>query len=352
MGSLPTVGDVAAMAGVSRQTVSNVLNSPEIVRPATRERVVDAIEQLGYRPHASARRLRTQRSSTIGIRLDPMLNGISGSVHDRFLHALTERAAPRGMRILLFTATDRDDEIEQFRRLRDGADVDAFVLTSTDYGDPRTAWLIENHVPFASFGRPWDDPGAEDARHVWVDVDGRAGLIAATTALADRGARRIGFLGMPEGSAASDDRRSGWAQAMRERFDSTDADMAPLDIRIDDTLAAARAEMHGIVARRAIADAYVCATDTLALGALMALTATGHHDVPIVGFDNTPVAAAVGLSSVEQRLDDVAAGVLDLLLGAEGATILDPAAPRRESHRLITPELVLRHPNELAAISG
>lgn len=112
MAQLPTVEDVARLANVSRQTVSNVLNSPQIVKETTRTRVIDAIAQLGYRPHASARRLRTQRSSTIGIRLEPVLNGISGSVLDRFLHALTEQADVRGMRVLLFTAADAEAEIE------------------------------------------------------------------------------------------------------------------------------------------------------------------------------------------------------------------------------------------------
>jgi DNA-binding LacI/PurR family transcriptional regulator len=69
---LPTIEDVARAANVSRQTVSNVLNAPEIVKPDTRSRVEDAISTLGYRVHASARRLRTRQSSTIGIRLDPM----------------------------------------------------------------------------------------------------------------------------------------------------------------------------------------------------------------------------------------------------------------------------------------
>jgi DNA-binding LacI/PurR family transcriptional regulator len=131
---LPTVIDVGRVAGVSRQTVSNVLNSPALVKPETRERVEAAIAELGYRPHASARRLRTQKSSTLGIRLDPMQNGISGAVLDWFLHALTEKADQRGLRVMLFTAVDPADEIRQFKRLRDGADVDAFVLTATFHG--------------------------------------------------------------------------------------------------------------------------------------------------------------------------------------------------------------------------
>src|SRR6476620_8728731 len=98
----PTVEDVARLAGVSRQTVSNVLNTPTIVKEATRERVETAIAQLGYRPHAAARMLRTRRSSTIGIHLDPYAGGVSGVIHDRFIHALTERASERGMRMLVY----------------------------------------------------------------------------------------------------------------------------------------------------------------------------------------------------------------------------------------------------------
>ena len=100
----PTVEDVAVAAGVSRQTVSNVLNTPHIVREETRERVRTAIADLGYRPSAAARHLRTRRSSTIGIHLDPYAGGISGVVLDRFVHALTERAGDRGMRIQLYAA--------------------------------------------------------------------------------------------------------------------------------------------------------------------------------------------------------------------------------------------------------
>ncbi len=83
----PTVEDVARLAGVSRQTVSNVLNSPGIVKDSTRERVESAIAELGYRPHAAARMLRTRRSSTIAIHLDPYAGGVSGVVLDRFIHA-------------------------------------------------------------------------------------------------------------------------------------------------------------------------------------------------------------------------------------------------------------------------
>jgi DNA-binding LacI/PurR family transcriptional regulator len=342
MPQLPTVLDVGRLAGVSRQTVSNVLNSPELVRPATRERVQAAIAQLGYRPHASARRLRTRKSSTLGIRLDPMTNGISGSVLDRFLHALTEQADRRGLRVMLFTATDPEDEIRQFGRLRDGADVDAFVLTSTFYGDPRTEWLIENDVPFVTFGRPWGVDDMNDPRHLWVDVDGWGGVNAATLHLLASGARRIAYLGWPSPSGTGDDRHRGWRDAMIAAGLADDA----LDIRTEDDVTQGRDALRALVDSGARVDAVVAASDSLALGALLAVPAT----VPVVGYDNTPVAAAVGLSSVEQPLDEVAAGALDLLLGEQGDEVVDRNAPGAR-HRLVTPRLVLRERSALNGLS-
>ncbi|MDQ1606824.1 MAG: hypothetical protein QOJ18_1191 [Microbacteriaceae bacterium] len=347
MGQLPTVEDVARVASVSRQTVSNVLNSPHIVKQATRARVEEAIAQLGYRQNASARRLRTQKSATIGIRLDPMRNGISGSILDSFLHALTEHADARGMRVLLFTAEDPDGEIAQIRRLRDGSDVDAFVLTSTFHGDPRTQWLIDNRVPFVTFGRPWGIDDMNDPQHLWVDVDGAAGGRAATNHLLDGGARRIVHLGWPSPSGTGDDRRRGWEDAMRERTGATIDELAALTITAEEGVAQAMAAVSALLADGVRPDGMVCASDSLALGAMMAATSAGLAGLPIVGFDNTPVAAAVGLSSVEQSLGDVAAGALELLMGRTGSDLIGGELTPGEAHRLVTPVLVVRTPNRL-----
>jgi DNA-binding LacI/PurR family transcriptional regulator len=296
---LPTVSDVAEAARVSRQTVSNVLNTPEIVRPETRERVEVAIRSLGYRPHASARRLRTRVSATIGVRLDPGTDGMSGALLDRFLHSLVEQADAAGLRVLLYTAADEDAEIRTVERLLDGADVDAFVLTSTHYGDRRIPWLIEHDVRFVTFGRPWGEHDMTDRSHRWVDVDGNAGLRAATSSLLARGLRRIAFLGWPAGSGTGDDRRAGWRAAM------TEAGVAPAVL---DELDLAVEEDPHLAAR-------------LALG----------PDVPVVGYDDTPVARALGFSSVAQPLEGVAQAVLELLRSDE-----DP------HHRLLAPALVER----------
>ena len=180
MAKAPTVEDVAAHAGVSRQTVSNVLNTPDIVRPATRERVLASIDELGYRRHAAARRLRLRRSSTIGIRLDPYLGGISGVVLDRFVHAITERSSDRGMRMLVYAARTPEEELSRLAELWDGSEIDAAILTGTVRDDPRVTRLDALGLPFISFGRPWGDDDISDPMHLWVDVDGAAGTRAAS----------------------------------------------------------------------------------------------------------------------------------------------------------------------------
>ena len=343
MGGFPTVTDVALAAGVSRQTVSNVMNSPGIVRADTRERVEAAIKELGYRPHASARRLRTRRSSTIGIRLDPMIDGISGSVLDRFLHALTEQADAQGLRVLLFTATSPEDEITQFQRLNDGADVDGFVLTSTFAGDPRTRWLIENGISFVTFGRPWGVDDMNDPQHLWVDVDGWSGLHDATRAQQDAGARRIAYIGWPSPSGTGDDRRRGWHDAMTLRGDVTERELAELEIVTTDGVSQGTAAMQQLRRNAGRVDAVLCASDSLALGAMIA----NPERVPVTGYDNTPIAAAIGLSSVDQAVDEVAAGVLELLTGEFGGKVHGAPESDEPRHRLIKPRLVVR---EFAAI--
>ncbi|WP_369374544.1 LacI family DNA-binding transcriptional regulator [Promicromonospora sp. Populi] len=343
MAKLPTVQDVARIAGVSRQTVSNVLNSPAIVRGPTRERVERAIAELGYRPHAAARQLRTRRSSTIGVRLDPYAGGVSGVVLDRFVHALTERASERGMRILLYTARTPADEIERMGDLVDGGEIDAVVLTGTSHEDTRTAWLQSRSIPFVSFGRPWrSDDGAEPA-HPWADVDGAAGTRAATRYLLDHAGPRIAFLGWPAGSGTGDDRARGWQEELSRAGASGPRWYSEESVGL--AREAAGAMLAGGSAGGSAGDpgvdGIVCVSDALAIGAHLAATAVGRPDLPVVGFDNTPAAEALGISSVEQLPEQVAVGVLNLLMGPTGGVVIRRSADE-DAHVLVEPRLVLR----------
>lgn len=349
MAKLPTVTDVAARAGVSRQTVSNVLNSPDIVLGETRARVEQAIQELGYRPHESARRLRTRTSSSVGIRLDREADGISGVVLDRYLHALTERFADRGMRMTLFTAVDHDEEIAQFQRLRDGADVDAVIITGTSFRDDRIEWLVENEVPFVSFGRPWgsafDDPAVP-----WVDVDGYAGTAEATRHLRSRGLERIGFLGWPGDWGIGRERRDGWWSTMTGEFGFSPEELEGLTTATHDGVPNAREAIEQMLDGPGAPEALVCASDSLALGAMMAVREAGRPHFPVIGFDNSSVARAVGLSSIDQRLDEVAAATIEILMGAEGRRVLARNEASVARHRLITPNLVVRRSSHLTIV--
>ena len=338
MPKAPTVDDVARIAGVSRQTVSNVVNSPGIVREATRERVERAIAELGYRPHTAARQLRTQRSSTIGVHLDPYAGGISGVVLDRFVHALTERATERGMRLLVFAARTAEQEVDRMRELFDGGEIDAVVITGTFHGDPRTDWLSTRRVPFVSFGRPWGVDDVAEPAHLWVDVDGAAGTRAATEHALAAGSGSVAFLGWPTGSGTGDDRERGWREAMSA------AGSAGVRISAEENVGLAR-----IAAERALRasgeddiDAIVCASDALAIGAHLAAVAVGRPALRVYGFDNTPAAEAMGLSSVEQLPERVAAGVLDLLMGPTGSVVDPQEAAAGSAHVLVEPRLVVR----------
>lgn len=334
MAKAPTVEDVAERAGVSRQTVSNVLNAPDIVRPATRERVLTAIGELGYRRHAAARQLRVRRSSTIGIRLDPYVGGVSGVVLDRFVHAITERSSERGMRMLVYAARTPEEELARLSELWEGSEIDAAIITGTKRDDARVRSLDEAGLPFISFGRPWGEDDIADPRHLWVDVDGAAGTRAATTHALTHGSN-VAFLGWPPGSGTGDDRERGWREAMAA------AGARGMRLTAEDDVPLARASVGTALAAGAVPDAVVCASDSLAVGALLAVTAAGRS-LPVIGFDNTPTAEALGFSSVEQRPEDVATAVLELLMGPTGEIV----APRRlqsgSAHALITPELIVR----------
>ncbi|MEV0387561.1 LacI family DNA-binding transcriptional regulator [Nonomuraea sp. NPDC050643] len=325
--------DVARAAGVSRQTVSNALNSPEVVRDETRRHVLEVIERLGYRANQAARQMRTGRSRLIAIRIDPGGDGISGSVLDTFLHGLTETAARAGYRVMLYTAADDRTEIATFEELLGSFEPDAFVLTATHHDDMRASWLLERRLPFVAFGRPWSE--LPDARHPWVDVDGAAGTEAATRHLLATGHRRIGFVGWPPGSGVGDDRRAGWARAIAARDLPADALSRAVEDGIENGDRAAR----DLIEADPGVTALVCASDSLALGALNAAGSSGRP-VAVTGFDDTPVARAVGLTSVHQPLGEAAAACVNLLARA----LNGPDDPGRETegHVLLQPSLMVR----------
>lgn len=337
-----TLNSIARATGVSRQTVSNVLNDPSRVAEPTRSMVQAEIRRVGYRPSAAARQLRTRRSQLLGYRMRGAVDGINGSIHDRLLHSLTARADEHGYSILVFAATDDDAEIAAYQELRDTNALDGFLLTSTNHGDRRSDWLLEHGIPFVAFGRPWGREDAATTRvHDWIDIDGSAGTEAAVRSLAEQGARRIGLIGWPEGSGAGDDRVEGFRRACVDLELHTD-----LVERREDGFETGAEAAAALVDRDV--DALLCVSDSLALGALAHLRSLGRSDLMnrLIGFDDTPVARAVGLSSVDQPIEDAGRRMVDLLVHrierpaheppTPPAELLAPVVRRRRS--ITTPE--------------
>jgi DNA-binding LacI/PurR family transcriptional regulator len=309
----PTLATVADQAGVSRQTVSNAVNSPHLLRPDTLARVQAAIERLGYSPNRAARSLRTRSSRLVGLRVDPAVEDTANALMDRFVHSLVESCKVAGYHVLLFSANDEDEATDGYERLLRSAAVDAFVVTDTYRGNPHAAWLAQRDVPFVAFGRPW---GEATAGHPWVDVDGRAGAVLAVDHLVQRGHRQIAWVGWQKGSFIGEDRRGGWVDRMHEH----DLPTRRLSARGDDTLEFGSRAAHALLDVEA-ADrptAFVCASDTLAMGVLRALhelDIRAGRDAAVVGFDDS-IAAQVctpPLTSVRQPLEQVAVEVVHRL---------------------------------------
>lgn len=331
----PTLATVAERAGVSRQTVSNALNNPELLREDTLARVQAVIEELGYTPNRAARQLRTRSSHMIGLRFEPAQEGTSNALMDRFVHTLVEATARTGHHIVLFSG-DPEDPLDGYDDLLRSTAVDAFVITDTYAGTPQADLLRRVGAPFVTFGRPWDDPSAP---HPWVDVAGSRGAQLATEHLQELGHRRIAWLGWEKSSRIGEDRRSGWLSAM----ESGGLDPAGLGVRITDNVDAARMAAHQLLEDVGPdrVTGFACASDTIGIGVLHALAERGLRpgtDVGVVGFDDSLGAQVTwpGLTSVRQPLEQVAIEIVDLV-----TTVLSHKAVA-EPARMLEPTLVVR----------
>jgi DNA-binding LacI/PurR family transcriptional regulator len=328
----PTLDDVAREAGVSRQTVSNVINAPERVSEETRLATEAAIDRLGYRSHWIARNLRQQSSRLIGYRVPAAQRGAIHPVLDRFLHALTAAARSQDNSVLLFVPDENGDEAAVHEEMLRTSAVDGLVLTDTTRDDPRIAFLAERELPFVSFGRT-----ELDLPYSWVDIDGASGTRDAVRHLVSRGHRRIAYLGLASELSFAFDRRSGYVEGLRAA--GIDAEPA-LEFRLADDVEDAASLAERLFARDDPPTAILAASDALGFGAIRGARSVGAtvggDGFAVIGFDDSPIAPLVSppLSSVRQPLEE-AARVLVRLLASR---------IKGEPHEgiLLQPELVLR----------
>lgn len=317
-----SMAQVASRAGVSGQTVSRVVNRSPRVDPATRERVEQAMAELGYRPHRAARALRTGRSRTIGL----VVTTLATVGNSRMLQATAEAAAERGYALTLVTASDGVPTA--FERLVE-QDVDGAIV------------LNEASAQVSAAQRPTGlrlvvvDASA-DAGFTAVHSDHAGGAAAATSHLLRLGHPTVHHLAGPADSFAAAERERGWRETLAAAGVG-----APEPVRGDWTSDAGHAAGPALSA----ASAVFCANDQMALGLMRALADSGRRvpdDVSVVGFDDVPDAANFRppLTTIRQDFTALADSAVEALvadiegIGSAPRTAVVPTTliERRSTH--------------------
>ena len=301
-----TIQDVARAAGVSRQTVSNVLNSGGRVGEAAKGRVLDAIAALGYHPHHGARSLRSRRTYQIAYVLPRVQLLPDDYIMQQFVQSLAAASARRGYSTVI--AVPDSDPRDEIRRLIASRSVDAFLLSGLEQDDPRVVLLAEAGVPFACFGRT-----GPSLPQQWVDIDNREATATAVEHVLSRGFNRVSFVGYRTSHHWDSARAAGFKAGLsRGRIPADQADM----LFVDD--ASARRKIRSLLGSarpEARPDAIVTGSDRLAsvvYGVAADLRLRIGVDLAVTGFDGTLAAGLMHpqLTSVAIPIDDIARRVV------------------------------------------
>lgn len=331
MNRTASIKDVAIHASVAVGTVSNVLNYPDRVSERTKERVLRAIDELGFVRNDAARQLRVGHSRTIGLIVLDVGNPFFTSV----VRAAEDAAALQGSAVLLgdsgHNASREANYIDLFQEQR----VQGLLISPVGDIADRLDLLRERGVPTVLVDRL-----ADESKFSSVAVDDDAGGYLAARHLLDTGRRRLAFVGGPTSIRQVADRLQGARRAVEEE---PDAMLEVLDAE-GQTVLAGRSVGDMLVkrGRAELPDGIFCANDLLALGVMQSLTMTHTfripEDVALIGYDDIDfaVSAVVPLSSIRQPTELLGRTAIELL--SEEVESQNPV------HRSVvfTPELVVR----------
>ncbi|WP_030156050.1 LacI family DNA-binding transcriptional regulator [Glycomyces sp. NRRL B-16210] len=329
-GRKPTMTDVAALAGVSVMTVSNVINRPDVVAEATREKVHTAMRRLRYRNNLVARSLRLTQPRQIGYVLPAQ---DANQYMDAFLHDLAAACQAADRNLTLVTEHDTDALLTACENLYLGRSVAGFILSNIGRDDPRPAELHRRGIPFAAYGR---SATAYDSDWSWAEGDAAQGIQIAVDHLVDLGHRELALTGADTASITMTERETGYRDACTRHglHRSTRADRilhCPGDLE-SGVRTAAR-----LLDTPTPPTAIVCVSDLLAAGTLITLQARGltpGRDIAVTGYDDTPLTSfgTVGITSVRQASHRIATELVRL--------VIDP--PPQPEHHLLPPTLITR----------
>ncbi|HEU4674273.1 MAG TPA: LacI family DNA-binding transcriptional regulator [Candidatus Limnocylindrales bacterium] len=337
---LATLEEVARVAGVSRATVSRVVNDSPRVSPDVRQAVERAIESLGYVPNRAARSLVTRRSDSVAVVItEPTGRLFSDPFFPRLLRGISAELAGRDRQLVLVMPESAADERRAAAYLSAGH-VDGVLLTSLHGDDALPRELLARGVPVVVGGRP-----IHGEQVSYVDVDNRAGGREAVAHLAARGRRTIATIAGPHDMAVGIDRLAGYRDGLTAAGLAADPGLvAEADFTHD---GGARA-MRSLLDARPDLDAVFAASDAMAAGALSELLAAGRRvpeDVAVVGYDDSPIAAATRppLTSVRQPIEEMGREMARLLVESIGR------GERAIRRVVLATELVTRASTEVKA---
>ncbi|WP_240617205.1 LacI family DNA-binding transcriptional regulator [Nocardioides speluncae] len=307
----PTLDTVAEAAGVSRATVSRVVNGTARVSPRVHAQVENAIAELGYVPNRAARNLVNRRTDSIALVLrEPDATVLADPYLGSMIIAISRALADTTFQLVLVNARN-DSKHGTLADYVRGGHFDGVLLASMHTDDPLPGVLVGSHVPTVVSGRPEHPiPGL-----LFVDSDNVGGGRLATEHLVSLGRRRIATIAGPPDMTATPDRLAGFRAAL------ADAALPEGPVAAGDfTHPSGERAMAELLDRAPELDAVFAGNDMMAAGALRTLRARGRRvpdDVAVVGYDDIDLAhhTEPALTTVRQPVDDAARTMVDLLIG-------------------------------------
>ena len=328
-----TLEEVAELAGVSRATVSRVINGKPRVSRETRVAVERAATRLGYVPNRAARSLVTRRNDSIGLVIpEPTAQFFNDPFFPRLVKGVTEGLAEPGVQLVLFMPQSSAEEA----RLADylsGGHVDGVLIVSLHGLDGLPLGLKRHGIPLVLCGRPM-----VSADLSYVDADNEHGAMQAVAHLVDQGRRVIATVAGPQDMGAGVDRLEGYRRGLRAAGRELSSDLEEV---ADFTFEGGQAAMGALLERRPDVDAVFVTSELMALGAMNALRAHDRRvpdDVAVVGFDDSPVGLTANppLSTIRQPTELMGLEMTRLLLR------MISSGDHRPQHLILGTELIVR----------
>lgn len=301
-----TIGEVAEAVGVSKATVSLALNRSPLVAQATKDKVIEAAERLGYQPNYFARRLSTGKSEIVGLyilRIDEQLSWefpSSWLFYNPILNGVASVLSQNNYRLQLEVITFKQVQKGLIADIIQEGSLDGLLLLVQDAGEADLSTLADyNHFPLVTLNTQIDPKISS------VKVDNEKAAVEVVRKLVDLNHTRIAFIGGPSFDENAQERRAGFLKTLAE----CKIDLPTEYLRCGDwQIESGRREMKELLQLAVLPTAVVVANDHMAIGAMQVCQEQGLNipeDLSIIGFDNTELSTIITpkLTTVKQPLE-------------------------------------------------